>query len=72
MAAEGQADKMVSDLEVGTKQRCGTEFHKSSQPRPRMTMSPVLLHWKRTSAERGLCNSIMERLGTTATKRKPA
>ena len=26
MAAEGQSDKMVSDMEVQMKQRCGTEF----------------------------------------------
>jgi len=26
IAAEGQSDKMASDTEVHTKQRCGTEF----------------------------------------------
>ena len=26
MAAEGQSDRMVSDMEVHMKQRCGTEF----------------------------------------------
>ena len=26
MAAEGQSDKMASDMEVCTEQRCGTEF----------------------------------------------
>ena len=32
MAAEGQSDKMVSDMEVCMKQRCGTElFHAEKQ-----------------------------------------
>ena len=26
MAAEGQSDRMVSDMEVHMKQKCGTEF----------------------------------------------
>jgi len=26
MVAEGQSDRMVSDMEVKMKQRCGTEF----------------------------------------------
>ena len=26
LAAEGQSDRMVSDMEVWMKQRCGTEF----------------------------------------------
>jgi len=26
MAAEGQSDRMVSDMEMCMKQRCGTEF----------------------------------------------
>ena len=29
MAAEGQSDKMVPDMEVHMKQRCGTEYGRS-------------------------------------------
>jgi len=31
MAAEGQSDKMVSEMEVGMKQRCVTEFLHAEQ-----------------------------------------
>jgi len=31
MAAEGQSDKMASDMEVHMEQKCGTEFLHSDQ-----------------------------------------
>ena len=38
MAAEGQPDRMVSDMEVRMKQRCGTEFLHVEK------MSPIDIH----------------------------
>jgi len=38
MAAEGQSDKMVSDVEVFMKQRCGTEFLHAEK------MAPISIH----------------------------
>ena len=39
MAAEGQSDKMVSDLEVWMKQRSDTEFLRVEK------MAPADIHW---------------------------
>ena len=39
MAAEGQSDKMASDIEVSVKQRCVTEFLHAA------IMAPTDIHW---------------------------
>ena len=39
MAAEGQSDKMASDLEVGIKQKCATEFLQEEK------MAPSDIRW---------------------------
>ena len=38
MAAEGQSDRMVSDMEVHMKQRCGIEFLHAEK------MAPIDIH----------------------------
>ena len=40
MAAEGQSDKMASDMEVHMKQRCVTEFLHVEK------MAPIDIHWR--------------------------
>ena len=48
MAAEGQSDKMVSDMEVHMKHRCVTEFHHEEKMAPIVTYIDICF-WRPNS-----------------------
>ena len=45
MAAEGQSNRILSDVEVWMKQRCGTEFHTGSEMGKASVVTHLNLQW---------------------------